>query len=312
MLRWILNGLAVLVVVMLAAGWWLLFAGSRAPAAAPGLMDIAQWRSLVSGDAGQGPARIGWLEIGHGAFPSIAVQAGRFADPVPMTFGSVELGWADRTMIIDTAIDAETLDEMGRSPESGFDPGAYETMLAAMERASQVVVTHEHLDHVMGLARHPDPGAVAPHLAITPTQRSVLGNFARSGEIPEAYAALPLEERTAPVRLDAGVVAVPMAGHSPGSEMFYVQAGDGTEYLFIGDIAWNMTNIEDLTTRPQLLNLLFFDPPEQRDRTRAQLRALHNLMGSEPGLIVVPAHDRTHIEALIEDGRLAIGFQPAP
>jgi glyoxylase-like metal-dependent hydrolase (beta-lactamase superfamily II) len=308
MLRWILNGLAVLLVLLLAAGWWFLFAGARAPATAPGLMDLSEWRALVAGDAGQGPSRVGWLEVGHAEFPSFAVQAGRFADPVQMSFGSVELSWPGRTAIIDTAVDAETLEEMSQAPESGFDPDAYSVMLDAMELASLVVVTHEHLDHVMGLARHPDPAAVAPHLGITPTQRAVLGQFARSGEVPEAYASLPLEARTQPVRLDAGLVAIPMAGHSPGSEMFYVQAADGTEYLFIGDIAWNMSNIDDLTTRPQLLNLLFFDPPEDRTRTRAQLRALHDLNQAEPGLVIVPAHDRRHVEALIAEGKLAKGF----
>ena len=90
-----------------------------------------------------------------------------------------------------------------------------------------------------------------------------------------------------------------------------MQAADGTEYLFVGDIAWNMTNIDELTTRPLLLNLLFFHPPEERDRTRAQLRALHDLTQSEPALVIVPAHDRDHIEALIADGRLARGFAPA-
>lgn len=308
MLRWIVNGFAALVVLLVVAGWWFLIAGSRAPAAAAGLMDISAWRALVAGDAGQGPSRVGWLEIGHAEFPSFAVQAGRFADPVPMTFGSVELAWPDHTAIIDTAVDAETLEEMSDAPESGFDPDAYSAMLDAMERASLVVVTHEHLDHMMGLARHPDPAAVAPHLGITPTQRDALGRFARSGEVAEPYASLPLEARTQPVRLDAGLVAIPMAGHSPGSEMFYVQAADGTEYLFIGDIAWNMTNIDDLTTRPKLLNLLIFDPPEQRTRTRAQLRALHDLKQSEPGLVIIPAHDRRHIEALMAEGKLARGL----
>lgn len=308
MLRWILNGLAVLVVLLIVAGWWFLIAGSRAPAAAAGLMDISAWRALVAGDKGQGPSRVGWLEVGHAEFPSFAVQAGRFADPVPMTFGSVELAWPDRTAIIDTAVDAETLEEMSDAPESGFDPDAYSALLGAMEGARFVILTHEHLDHAMGLARHPDPAAVAPHLAITPTQRAALGTFTPSGEVPGPYADLALEERTQPVRLDAGLVAIPMAGHSPGSEMFYVQGANGTEYLFIGDIAWNMSNIEDLTTRPQLLNLLFFDPPEQRTRTRAQLRALHDLKQSEPGLVIVPAHDRRHIEALIAEGKLAKGL----
>ncbi|MEQ9505806.1 MAG: MBL fold metallo-hydrolase [Hyphomonas sp.] len=312
MLRKFLIGIGVLLLVLLGVFWWLMMSGAKAPASAPGVMDIAAWRALVADDTGKGPERIGFLEIGSENFPSYAVQAGRFAGPVAMSFNSVELAWPDRTIIIDTAVDAESMEEMSRSPAASFDPVAYETLLSAMTRAEQILLTHEHFDHVMGVARHPDPASIAPRLALTQTQRDALATFTRSGALPDEFLGIPMLDLLQPTRIAPGVVVAAMSGHTAGTEVIFVLRSDGREYLFIGDIAWNMSNIEDLTTRPLLLNFLFFDPPEERTRIRAQLRALHDLMQSEPALTIVPSHDRAYLQSLVADGRLADGFVPAP
>ena len=311
-IRNILIGVGVLVATVLGAASWLLFSDAKAPSKAEGVMDIAAWRALVAEDAGQGPASIGWLEIGHDEFPSIAVQAGRFAAPVPMSFNSFQLVWPDRTIIIDTAVDAETMDDMSQTPAAGFNPVAYETLVDAMTRADKILLTHEHLDHVMGVARHPDPAAIAPHLALTETQRSALAPFTRGGMLPDSILAVPTLDLSTPERIAPGVVVAAMSGHTAGSEVIYVQSANGAEFLFIGDIAWTMRNIDDLTTRPLLLNLLLFDPPEVRANIRAQLRALHDLMQSDPDLTILPAHDRDYLEGLVAAGTLHDGFTPAP
>ena len=306
MLKKLLTGLGVVVVLLGAAGWWLLFSGSKAPAKAPGVIDIAGWRELVADDAGKGPERIGWLEIGSAPFPSFAVQAGRFEGPVEMSFNSVQLSWPDRYILIDTAVDEALAKRM--SKDAAFDPAAYDRMLAAMLGAEQVVITHEHPDHVMGIVRHPDPAGIAPHLSITEVQRDALGNSAAPEALADEIRYAQTLDLSKPTRLAPGVVAAPMAGHSPGSQIIYVQRADGAEFLFIGDIAWTMRNIEELTTRPVLLNFMIFDPPEVRENVLAQLRGLHDLMIDDPGLTVIPAHDRIYLRELIADGRLAEGF----
>lgn len=312
MLRNILIGAVALLAIMLGAGWWLLFSGARAPAEANGVMDIAAWRALVAEDQGQGPDQIGWLEIGHDTFPGIAVQAGRLTPPVAMSFNAFQLIWPDRTVIIDTAVDAETMDEMRQTAHAGFDPAAHDTLLTAMTRAEKILLTHEHLDHVMGVARHPDPASLAPRLALSETQRSALAPFTRGGVLSSDILAVPALDLTGPVRIAPGVVVAAMSGHSPGSQVIYVQRADGAEFLFIGDIAWTMRNIDDLTTRPLLLNLLFFKPPEVRTHVRAQLRALHDLMQSSPALTVLPAHDRDYLQGLVAAGTLQDGFASVP
>ena len=99
-----------------------------------------------------------------------------------------------------------------------------------------------------------------------------MASFTRSGVLPTEFREIQTLDLRKPARIAPGVVVAAMSGHTAGSEVIYVQRADGAEYLFIGDIAWNMSNIEQLTTRPLLLNFLFFDPPEERTRIRAQLR----------------------------------------
>ena len=57
---------------------------------------------------------------------------------------------------------------------------------------------------------------------------------------------------------------------------------------------------------------MLFDPPEVRANIRAQLRALHDLMQSDPDLTILPAHDRDYLEGLVAAGTLHDGFTPAP
>ena len=83
----------------------------------------------------------------------------------------------------------------------------------------------------------------------------------------------------------------------------------GEEVLLIGDIVWNMSNIADLTTRPVLTQYVVFDPNEVRERVKAQLRALHDLMAAEPDIAIVASHDRAHLQALDAEG--VLDFLPA-
>ncbi|MFN4224713.1 MAG: MBL fold metallo-hydrolase [Hyphomonas sp.] len=304
----LLFGLGGFVLLLMGTGWWLLLSGSKAPAQAPGVIDLTAWRALVAEDAGQGPERIGWLEIGHAPFPSFAVQAGRFEGSVQMSFNSIQLAWPDRFILIDTAVDEAIV--RGMSKAASFDAAAYDRMLEAISGAEQVVITHEHPDHVIGIARHPEPAAIAPHLSITEVQRNALGQFAPPGGLADEIAYAQTMDFSLPVRIAPGVVVAPMAGHSPGSQIIYVQSAKGAEYLFIGDIAWTMRNIEQLTTRPVLLNYMIFDPPEVRERVLAQLSGLHEVLATEPGVTIVPAHDRVYLQGLVAQGQLAEGFRP--
>ncbi len=309
MLRPLLLVLSGLAVLLLGGFWWLFLADSSAPAEAPGLLVLEDWRELVADDPSRLPTEIRVLEIGRDKAPGFAARAGGFGTDWNTTYNAIQIGWPDRTMIIDGAIDAETAVGMKQSETDwAFDAAAYDTLLAAMLSAEKVMITHEHLDHVMAVVRHPDPAALAPKLLLNAPQIAALPIFAK-GTLDPAIASLAPRLDGSVQQVAPGVVVIPVPGHTPGSQLVYIQLQNGSETLLIGDVAWSLGAIETLTTRPVLTQYMIFDPDEDRTSVKAQLRALYDLMQSNPEIAVIPAHDRGHLDALVAEGRLIKGFR---
>ena len=309
-MRWLVRGLILLVVVGGALFWWLLLSGAKAPATATGVLDIAQIRALADAPADQRPTRLRVLEIGHDRAPNFAVQAGRLSGDSAMSYNAVEITLPDQLIMVGGAVDQSTAAGMALTDGAVFDPVAYESLLDALVRADRVLITHEHLDHVMGIARHPVPLQLTNSLWLNGPQLAALPQFQNEAQQAE-WAALEI-----PVRLlgtveviAPGVVVIPAGGHTAGSQMIFISMASGEEILLIGDIAWNMSNITDLTTRPVLTQYVAFDPNEVREHVKAQLRALHDLSIAEPDIAIVPSHDRTHLQALDAGG--VLDFLPA-
>ena len=98
------------------------------------------------------------------------------------------------------------------------------------------------------------------------------------------------------------------AGHTPGSQMVYVQTADGTEVLLIGDVAWHFRNIELQRERARLVTMFLIK--EDRTAVFGQLAALKRLHETQPAVHIVPGHDGQVIDALVAAGVLKRGFSP--
>ncbi|MGE0044661.1 MAG: MBL fold metallo-hydrolase [Hyphomonadaceae bacterium] len=313
-MRWLI-GAALAIVAVLGVVYWY-FLDARAPASAPGVFDIAAYRALTAQDLEGLPTEARVEFVGTDEAPLFAIEAGAGMGRVQMAYTAFELVSPSGVTIIDAAIDQQTSQEMAQGDAARFDAESYSRVLDAVTRAEHVLITHEHLDHVMGIARHPNAAAIAPHLQLTAPQIAALPRHAPAAGLDPALQNLAPFALDAPTRIAPGIVAAPMPGHSPGSIVIYARTQGGREYLFIGDIVWAMRNIDNLRTRPRILQLLMFDPNEDREAVLAQVRALHDLRAAEPALVIVPAHDGAYLRGLVERGALAEGFetppQPAP
>lgn len=308
MLKWIARIAGTVVALGLLAGWWLFAGFSGAPKAAPGVVDIESWRSMVREAGGDLPTEVRILEVGADAAPMLAARAGAFGGTWLTSYNAVQLVFPEHTIVIGGALDRLTAKGMVQSEDTwSFDDEAYGQLTAAMLKASQVLITHEHLDHIMAVARHPDPAALAPLLTLNAPQVGDLPKFALGMLDPALAELAPRLDGT--VQLVApGVVVIPMAGHTPGSQLVFITLQDGREYLMIGDIVWTMTAIEELTMRPVFTQYIVFDPDEDRGAIGIQIRALHDLMQAEPDLLVFASHDRVRLDELAEKGHISWGF----
>jgi glyoxylase-like metal-dependent hydrolase (beta-lactamase superfamily II) len=304
-MKWLIGILVVLAALAGLAWYGLLDADG--PARAEGEFDLAAYRALVASDAPETLPREVRVEfVGSSDAPGFAAEAGAFGGARTFSYTAFEIVSPSGAIIIDGAVDQDTVNRMSDGKGS-FDDASYARVLDAMTRASQVMITHEHLDHVMAIARHPAPAAIAPHLALTRAQLDGLPQHAPNGQLAPEIAAVQPADFTAPTRIAPGVVAHAAPGHSPGTIVIYVR-GSQREYLLIGDIAWVMDSVRDVRGRPRLVHWVISGVDPDRPAVLRQLRALHDMAEAEPDLVLLPAHDDTYLRGLVSEGVLGEGF----
>lgn len=305
-----LAGIGIALIALGAFFWWAAL-DAAAPADADGIVDIAAYRALVANDAPETlPTAVNVAFVGESKAPSFAVESGAFDGQRTLSYNSFQIVAPGGDTIIDGAADRETLDQMSQGKGS-FNEQTYDDVLAAMTRAQNVMLTHEHLDHVMAIARHPHPADIARNLQLTAAQLEGLPQYAPNGQLAPEIAGVPQLDLSRPQRIAPGVVAVAMPGHSPGTILIFAKTTQ-REYLFIGDIAWVIGSVQHLRGRPRFITWLMPGVDPGRDNVLRQLRALHDVAAANPDLVLAPAHDDTYLRDLVARGIMAEGFtQPA-
>ena len=302
-------GIALLVLIVIAGGgYWYLLADGEVPEATSYKADIAAWRALVAGDTAALPSEIRVEVVGRDSIPFGIAQAGGGYKPYVMARTAFQLNGPAGSVVIDSGMDKEIAAAAQRGDDAFYDEAAYGRVIAAMGNASRVVVTHEHPDHIAGVARFPVPERLAERLTLTSKQFEGLRLFAAGGVVPAELANADIRGLDAPERLAPGVVMIPASGHTPGSVMFYVKLADGREVLFLGDVAWTISNIQTPVARPRLVQDYVMQPPESRALVAEQLRALHDLYLAKGGPEMIPSHDEDHLNTLILTGLVKTQF----
>jgi len=302
LLRFLVIALVVLVALGLAARSYLL--GREAvPEETSYVLDLDRVRALAASLPGPKPLRVNSVLVAEAALPRAAVFAGEPFEPHVNAHPSFQVVTASGFGLIDVAMSRAMHEEMG---EGDYDAAAFSIVQDAMTRADWIVFTHEHADHIEGVASHPSPDAIRKRVRFTREQLENEKAMADVGLSPEEVAGfepLVYEQLHA---LAPGVVLIRAAGHTPGSQMIFVALEDGSELLVVGDVAWHMDAIRELHYRPRLVTDFFLG--EDRAAVLAQFRTLHELDARESVQLVVN-HDRDQRAELLAAGTIGERFE---
>ena len=304
-----ITALVLIVLAGIAGSAWLyLTARTAVPETSDYAFDLAEIRRLAGTLPGPAPLRVNAELVAHAEIPRGGVFAGEPFEPHPMVHQSFQIVFPDRFLLLDAGFDAamhaKMLERSGPGPP--YFPDAYARVQAALAAADAIYITHEHGDHLQGIARFTPPEALLGRLRLTPEQ---LGNTLRMDQVamPQVLRdAEPFAYETY-AAVAPGVVMIKAAGHTPGAHLMYVRLADGRELLFIGDTAWHMDAIRKLHYRPRLITDHFIN--EDRAALLDQFRTLHDLDRAHPEVRIVASHDADQRAKHAEEGLIGTGFE---
>lgn len=271
-------------------------------------LEMGEIRRLAEQIPGDKPSEVRFEKVSGFSFTESMVITGGHWATVDMPAYAFQLRYPDKTVIVDTALD-RSLAKPGFMV-GFYDDAAYARVERALDLAEQIVITHEHFDHSGGLANHPRLAQIWSATRLTEAQVQNVDRMMPAG-LPDSlltgYEALRYQ-RYHP--LAPGMVLISAPGHTPGSQMVYVQLADGRELLMLGDVAWKARNIAEPRQRPRFVTL--FLTREDREGVFAQLQALNRLAREEPQLHQIPGHDAGVVDALAAQGLLIPEFVLPP
>ncbi|MBB3860249.1 glyoxylase-like metal-dependent hydrolase (beta-lactamase superfamily II) [Novosphingobium hassiacum] len=297
------KALIVLLLLLGAGYYWLLV--DDGPASAPiRTIDIAQVRKAAVALPGDRPIALEYAVIATRRVPGALLAAGTGLRQITTGVMAWRIATPRGGIVVDSGLSPADAKRMGYTL---YDKRAEALVGRWMDDAELIMFTHEHIDHVGGFLDRPHFENVAAKAVLS--AGIVQGMTALWRENAQS---LPTPRTLAPIEpIAPGVVLIQTPGHTPASQMIYVQLQNGREYLFAGDTASLANNV--ILKRPRARLLTDWVVKEDRVATLGWIEGLNALRSKNEKIVIIPSHDPEWIAATAQrDGFTAASTQPGP
>ena len=266
-------------------------------------------RAMAAATAGERPQSIHVMKIVESAGPLRNYVEGADSTRVTSCFSVYQIRWRDRWIVVDAALDTEAINEYYGASRSRitYHQDRYDRLQLALRDADKVVLTHEHLDHAVGVERGPYFRTVAAKTLLTAEQLQTLLHPPARVDVPlspDSAAFFPVLAYGLLYPLAPGVVLIKAPGHTTGSQYIYVQLATGKEVLLLADLAWQHEGLEMDRQRPEATSRSLV---EDRAELQPQLEWARKLWQGKDVAIVL-SHDSRLLDALVSAGVLKSDF----
>ncbi len=267
---------------------------------------LAKIRTAAQSVSGMKPHEIRYIKFAESPRTFAQTVEGGSDKPYIQARTAYQIVYTNSTVMVDAGMDREVHKFFGRGQKQQYFPTANDSIQKALLQAKQIIITHEHGDHVAGVLRTVNYEKLAPKTILT---YQMLQTLINQPQMPELKGdAQKIQDFIAVDFFDIlpvapGIVLIKAPGHTPGEIMVYTQFENGKEYLFTGDVSWSYAGIDEKKQKPA----------SQRDRIgedavkiQYQLDWLNELPSK--GIQLIVSHDDIVQPELIKKGILKKGF----
>jgi len=268
--------------------------------------DLAAIRKVAGVIPGPRPVRVNVVKFAESRRSKKFSLQGAPDEPSVQARTAYQIVYPQGTIMVDSGMDEQVHKFFGRGVVEPYDSAAGKQVEKAVRGAMEIVVTHEHGDHVAGVIHTPFAAELAPKTVLTRTQVQTLLTDPQMPEIkltPEMASRYIVVDYEKYMPLAPGIALIKAPGHTPGSQMVYVALQSGKEYLLVGDCAWLMDNVRLIRGK---------DAPwitENETFVMAELKWLNEIDRTQRNVSIVVSHDDEQRKQYIATHILGDGFE---